>query len=125
MKKNLYGNIEDMLVNVKVVTPMGTYTKISDWPRVSSGPDLNHMMLGSEGNIGVVTEVTIRVRPMPECRRFGSIVFPDYESGVNFMYEVARSRIWPASMRLVDNTQFKLGGSLKPQSTSFFEDYME
>ena len=83
------------------------------------------MMLGSEGNLGVVTEVTIRVRPVPEVQKYGSIIFPDFELGVNFMREVAQSRIWPASIRLVDNSQFKLGGSLKPESKSKFEDYLE
>ena len=41
MKKNVYGNIEDIIVNYKIVTPKGTYSKISEWPRMSSGPDLN------------------------------------------------------------------------------------
>ncbi len=41
MKKNLYGNIEDLLVNYRIVTPLGTYTKMNEWPRMSSGPDLD------------------------------------------------------------------------------------
>lgn len=65
MKKNLYGNIDDIVCNIKMVTSVGTLTKVAEWPRISSGPDLNHFMLGSEGNIGVITEVTLRVRPLP------------------------------------------------------------
>ena len=107
MKKNVYGNIEDIIVNYKIVTPQGTYTKLSDWPRMSSGPDLNQLIMGSEGNYGIVTEAVIRIRPMPEVKEYGSIVFPDFETGVDFMYEVARSRQWPASIRLVDNIQFQ------------------
>ncbi len=41
MKKNVYGNIEDMLINVKIVTPKGTFSKKHNCPRVSSGPDIN------------------------------------------------------------------------------------
>ena len=41
MKKNVYGNIDDMLINVKVATPKGTFTKNHNCPRVSSGPDIN------------------------------------------------------------------------------------
>lgn len=41
MKKNRYGNIEDIVLQVKVVTPTGTYTKSLDYPRISSGPDIN------------------------------------------------------------------------------------
>lgn len=66
MKKNLYGNIEDIVVNIKLVTSVGTITKTSEWPRSSSGPDLNQVIMGHEGNFGVVTEVTCRVRPLPE-----------------------------------------------------------
>lgn len=47
-------------------------------------------MLGSEGMFGVITEVTLRIRPVPEVRRYGSIVFPDFREGVNFMREMAK-----------------------------------
>ena len=47
-------------------------------------------MLGSEGMFGVITEVTLRIRPVPEVRRYGSIVFPDFRTGVNFMREMAK-----------------------------------
>ncbi len=47
-------------------------------------------MLGSEGMFGVITEVTLRIRPLPEVRKHGSIVFPDFKEGVGFMREVAR-----------------------------------
>jgi len=41
MKKNTYGNIEDIVQNITLVTSKGTYNKLSSWPRVSNGPDLN------------------------------------------------------------------------------------
>lgn len=47
-------------------------------------------MLGSEGILGVITEVTFRIRPVPEVRKYGSIVFTDFERGVAFVREVAR-----------------------------------
>ena len=46
MKKNVYGNIEDIVQNVKFVTSLGTYTKLSEWPRISNGPDLNNLVMG-------------------------------------------------------------------------------
>lgn len=62
--------------------------------------------MGHEGSLGIITEAVIRVREKPEVQSFGSIVFPDFESGCKFMREVGRNRIWPASIRLVDNVQF-------------------
>jgi len=82
MKKNVYGNIEDMLINVKIVTPKGTFTKNHNCPRVSSGPDINQIILGSEGNFGIITEVVLRVRPLPEVRIYDSIIFPNFDYGL-------------------------------------------
>lgn len=76
---------------------------MSEFPRISNGPDLNHFILGHEGNLGIVTEAVLRIRTIPPVKRYGSIIFPDFEVGIRFMEEVAKSRIWPASIRLVDN----------------------
>jgi len=118
MKKNVYGNIEELVYGMKVVTPSGTLTKGADGPRTSLGPDVFQMVFGSEGNIGVVSEVTLRVSPLPEKREYGSFVFPDFATGINFMYEVARAKLWPASVRLLDNEQFVFGRALKPTDKS-------
>lgn len=59
-------------------------------PRNSIGPDIQHFMLGSEGILGVITEVTFRIRPLPEVRKYGSVVFENFERGVGFLREVAR-----------------------------------
>ena len=62
-----------------------------------------------KGTLGVITEVTLRIRPLPEVRRYGSVVFPTFEMGVAFMREVAKQRCAPASIRLMDSMQFQLG----------------
>lgn len=46
MKKNSYGNIEDIVQNIKFVTSKGTYYKLSEWPRISNGPDINNIIMG-------------------------------------------------------------------------------
>lgn len=99
MKKNVYGNIEDLLVQVRMVTPKGVLEKNCQVPRMSCGPDFNHIVLGSEGSLGVITEAIIKIRPLPKCRKYGSVVFPNFEAGVNVMREVAKKRYQPASIR--------------------------
>ncbi|XP_068211403.1 alkyldihydroxyacetonephosphate synthase, peroxisomal-like [Palaemon carinicauda] len=116
MKKNIYGNIEDLVVQVKVVTPRGTVERYTAGPRVSAGPDVQHFIMGSEGTLGVITEVTLKIRPVPQVQHYGSIVFPNFTMGVNCMREVAFHRCQPASIRLLDNEQFKFGHALKPPS---------
>lgn len=118
MKKSVYGNIEDLVVHVRLVTPSGVLERSCQVPRLSGGPDVHHFVLGSEGTLGVVTQVTIRVRPLPECQRYGSIVFPTFEPGVACLREVTRQQIRPASIRLMDNTQFIFGQALKPEANS-------
>lgn len=125
MKKNEYGNIEDIVQAITIVTPTGTFERYNQCPRVSHGPELNHFILGHEGNLGVVTECVLRVREAPEVQAYGSIVFPDFDNGTKFMREVGRSKIWPASIRLVDNLQFQFGVALKPESDSRWEKVLD
>jgi alkyldihydroxyacetonephosphate synthase len=125
MKKNRYGNIDDILINVKLVTPNGVFTKKQDCPRVSSGPDLNEFVLGSEGTLGVITEAVIKVRPMPKKKVFDSIIFYDFEIGVQFMNEVGNSKVLPASIRLIDNIQFQFGLALKPEVESKYDEFLD
>jgi len=124
MKKNVYGNIEDIVVTTKVVTALGTWTREANVPRVSAGPDVPNLILGSEGTLGVVVEAVVKVRPLPEVRKFGAIAFPNFESGVKFMHEVAMRRAQPASIRLVDPEQFRFGASLKPAAAGWFKHVM-
>ena len=118
MKKNVYGNIEDIIVNIKFVTTKGTVNLGSDTPRRSTGPDLNEIIIGSEGTLGVVTECVVRVKKLPAAQVYGSVLFPDFESGVACMHEVANRKVAPASIRLIDNSQFQFGQALKSKDDS-------
>ena len=114
MRKNKYGNIEDIIVSMKVVTSVGTLEKSCQVPRISTGPDVHEMILGSEGSLGVITEAVVRLRPAPQQTVYGSMIFPNFEQGVHCLYEIAIARCAPVSIRLVDNEQFQFGLSLKP-----------
>jgi alkyldihydroxyacetonephosphate synthase len=118
MKKNRYGNIEDLVVSITAVTARGTLTRAADAPRVSMGPDVQEMLLGSEGTLGIVTEVTLRVSRVPQCQVYDSFIFPDFASGIAMLHEATRANCVPASLRLMDNTQFQLGQVLKPSNTA-------
>ena len=48
-----------------------------------------HITLGVSGTMGVVTEVTMKIRPLPPCKKYGSIVFPSFENGVNCLRDIA------------------------------------
>lgn len=64
------------------MTPIGTFVKMQDVPRISSGPDINEFILGSEGNFGIITEAIIKLRNLPEKIVYDSIIFHDYDIGI-------------------------------------------
>ena len=122
MKKNRYGNIEDLVLDVSVVTSAGKLERTSASPRESVGLDLRRLMFGSEGTLGIVTSAIIKIFPLPEVQEYGSVLFPAFEQGFQFMYDLARETTPPASVRLVDNLQFQFGLALKPKSNGGLAD---
>src|SRR5207253_11372861 len=122
MKKNRYGNIEDLVLDVSVATAGGTLERTSASPRESFGLDLRRLMFGSEGTLGVITAAVVKIFPLPEVQEYGSVLFPTFEDGFKFMYELTREATPPASVRLVDNLQFQFGLALKPRSSGGLAD---
>jgi len=94
-------------------------------PRISSGPDIHQIILGSEGTFGVVTEATFKICPMPECKRYGSVLFHNFQNGVKCMMDVANKKCAPASIRLMDNEQFVFGQALKPGASSYWKAFSD
>src|SRR6266545_1308813 len=64
-----YGRFDDMVVGLDVATPAGPLT-LGRAPASAAGPDLRQLFLGSEGALGVITSVTVRIRPVPASQRF-------------------------------------------------------
>ncbi|HEY0243780.1 MAG TPA: FAD-binding oxidoreductase [Gemmatimonadaceae bacterium] len=116
MKKNRYGNIEDILLDVTVVSALGKLERSQVVPRESIGLDPKLWVIGSEGSLGIITSAVVKLFPLPQERRYGSLLFKKFESGLAFMYDLAQMDSYPASVRLVDNLQFQFGQVLKPAS---------
>jgi len=116
MKKNRYGNIEDIVLDMQIVTAHGVVSRPQVGPRESIGVNPKAFMFGSEGNFGIVTSATVKITAQPDVRRYGSVVFPTLSRGLAFLYDLQRSGATPASVRLMDNTQFQFGQALKPKA---------
>lgn len=117
MKKNKYGNIEDLVLDITVVTINGTLKRSKVLPRESVGSDVRKLLLGSEGSLGIITSAVVKLFPLPEVQNYGSVLFPTFELGVAFMYDMTQAGAQPASARLVDNMQFQLSMALKPATS--------
>jgi len=113
MKKNRYGNIEDIVLEATLVTPSGAVETIRATPRNSVGVQPRGLLFGSEGNFGIITKAILKVHPKLEARRYGSLVFPTFEDGVRFLRQLRRTDVLPASIRLVNNFEFRFGQALK------------
>jgi alkyldihydroxyacetonephosphate synthase len=96
-----YGRIEDTFAGGHVETPAGPLD-LPPHPASAAGPDLRHLLLGSEGRLGVFTEATVRVCPLPEREDFHAVFFPDWESGHTAVREIAQAWV-PVSMLRLSN----------------------
>ena len=114
MKKNKYGNIEDIVLEATLVTASGDFETTRATPRNSTGIQPRTLLFGSEGNFGIITKAIIKIHPLPETRRYGSLVFPNLAAGVRFLRALRAEGVLPASIRLVNNVEFRFSQALKP-----------
>jgi len=113
MKKNRYGNIEHVIENITMVTPEGVIEQKDAFPRASIGLQPQNLLFGNEGNLGIITKAVFRIHRKPEVTKYGSLVFRNMDDGIEFLHKLAYTDYIPASIRLVDNIQFKFGMALK------------
>ncbi len=113
MKKNSYGNIEDIVENFTIVTPKGEMTSLETHPRLSAGMQMHKLLFGNEGNVGIITEAVLKVCKQPKVKKYESLLFHTFEEGVEFLKDLRIMKNLPASIRLVDNLQFRFGQALK------------
>jgi alkyldihydroxyacetonephosphate synthase len=97
-----YGKIEDQVVSLRVVTPTGDVIDTVPVPRHAVGPDLTQLYVGSEGTLGIITRVTVRLIPLPAHRRFEAVVLPSLEAGIAGLRVTMQRGVRPAVIRFYD-----------------------
>ncbi len=100
-----YGSIEDLVLALEVVLPDGFVLRTRETPRAASGPDLRQLFMGSEGTLGVVTEVTFSLRPLPESRRLAAFHFATLDAGLEAIRRFMRAGWRPPVVRLYDERE--------------------
>ncbi len=97
----LYGGIEDLVAGLEAVFPDGSVARIKSVPRRAAGPDIRHVVIGNEGALCVVTEVTVKLfRHQPETRRYAGYLLDDFADGVRGLRQVMADGYRPSVARL-------------------------
>ena len=102
-----YGRFDALCVGVRVATPRGDLV-LGTAPASAAGPDLRQLVLGSEGALGVITEVTVRVRQRPVQTSYEGWRFGSFDQGCRALRAVTRSCVRPTVLRLSDEAETAL-----------------
>lgn len=97
-----YGSIEDLVAALEVVLAGGRVLRLGRGPRSATGPDLRQLFLGSEGTLGLVTEVEFSLRRLPELRLPQAFHFESLPAGLPAVREVLQAGLVPPVVRLYD-----------------------
>ena len=116
MQSDIYGKIEDMVISLRMVTPSGTIITRTV-PKSSNSIDIKHLCIGSEGILGVITEVVVQVHHKPEKEDWYGWLFPDFKSGLDAIHECHRGDCMPTVTRLNDPKKTALSFAFKHPKT--------
>lgn len=107
-----YGRFDELVTSLRMVTPSGRISTPAS-PRSSAGPSILEMALGSEGALGVITDVTVRVRRIPEMSIYEGWLVRDFQEGCEAVRSLAQRELLPTVIRVSDleETQVSLGMS--------------
>ena len=115
MQSDKYGDIADITRGLRMVMP-GRVLEVRALPSTSSGPSVREMVLGSEGRLGVITEVSAQVHRIPEQRLILGYLFPSFEAGVAAMQEISTSDASPSITRVSDANETRFSFSTRKKS---------
>ena len=97
-----WGGIEDLVLGVKVALPSGELVETPLGPRAATGPNLVQLFIGSEGTLGVIVEIVLRIFPIADYRCYEAAIFPDVSTGLRAMRQTLRHGLRPFLLRFYD-----------------------
>ncbi len=117
-----YGRIEALFAGGHLETPRGNLD-LPSFPASAAGPDLRHLILGSEGRLGILTRAVVRIRPLPEAEHFYGVFFPHWEGGIQAVRALVQEGIGLSMLRLsnAEETQSILALSGKDRLLPWIE----
>ncbi len=107
---SLYGNIEDMVLDLEVVLPNGeiVHTNPSRVPRKAVGPNFNELFIGTEGTFGIITDTCLSIKRNPDVREFAGFLFPTLAAGLRAVKKIMNAGIRPSIIRLYESVEARM-----------------
>lgn len=110
-----YGVTKDYLLGLEVVTPTGEIIKLGGKTiKNVSGYDLIRLFAGSEGTLGIITEITVRLLPLPESKMTILAMYDKLDNAAQTVSQIIRNRIIPTTIELMDHNAMELIENFKP-----------
>ena len=121
-----YGSMGEQAMGLEAVLPDGEIVRTKDVPKRSYGPSLAHLLIGTEGTLGVITEATLRAFPQPERRILRAIEFPSFEGGFEAVVAMYAEGVQPAMLDYGEEL-WRDGQSVESDATVYlaFEGFSE
>ncbi|MFX1293490.1 MAG: FAD-binding oxidoreductase [Promethearchaeota archaeon] len=106
----LYGNIEDMVLDLEIVLPNGQiiHTNPSRVPRKAVGPNFNELFIGTEGTFGIITDVCLSIKRNPDIRKFAGFLFSTLSAGFKAVKKIMNLGIKPSIIRLYESVEARI-----------------
>jgi alkyldihydroxyacetonephosphate synthase len=102
-----YGRFDELVTEIELAAPTGRMRTLAI-PHTAAGPALRELVLGSEGTLGVITEVGCRVRPAPRERIYEGWIAENFEAGREIVRGLAQARELPDVIRLSDESETRV-----------------
>ena len=106
-----YGRLDKLVLGLRIASPAGDVV-VKPFPATAAGPSLRELIVGSEGTLGVITEATLMLRPLPGERRYEGWSFRSFEEGAEAFRELAQAHATPDVARLSDEEETRLAMKL-------------
>ena len=106
-----YGRFDELVSSLRLIAPAGELRTL-DTPHSAAGPSLRELALGSEGVFGVITEATVRLRPVPRLRRYEGWIAESFEAGAEIVRALAQGPGLPDLIRLSDEEETRVSLAL-------------
>ena len=116
MQSDKYGDIAGIVRGLRVVMP-GKVLVVRPLPSTSTGPSVREMILGSEGRLGIITEVTVQVHRIPKERQILGYLFPSWDAGLAAMHAISESDARPTITRVSDGRETRFSFATRKKSS--------